>query len=155
MEVRFREPVTISSNSTNMWIKLKPTSSPFRRSTPKPQFKSRRRWLRNLSLIELNQTISTFSFLIPISTPVLLCAKTLKCLTQQTSQSRVVIASCALPATSSLIQTKRTSFTCSVHLKAGCSGAYKNSRDCQTLSQQGEALAKWMSEREKKKSSTL
>ncbi|WP_140128376.1 endonuclease/exonuclease/phosphatase family protein, partial [Vibrio parahaemolyticus] len=39
----------------------------------------------------------------------------------------------------------------SVHLKAGCSGAYKNSRDCQTLSQQGEALAKWMSEREKKK----
>ncbi|TOE79683.1 hydrolase, partial [Vibrio parahaemolyticus] len=32
----------------------------------------------------------------------------------------------------------------SVHLKAGCSGAYKNSRDCQTLSQQGEALAKWM-----------
>lgn len=37
----------------------------------------------------------------------------------------------------------------SVHLKAGCSGAYKNSRECKTLKQQGEALAKWITAREK------
>ncbi|UYI49708.1 endonuclease/exonuclease/phosphatase family protein [Vibrio natriegens] len=37
----------------------------------------------------------------------------------------------------------------SVHLKAGCSGAYKNSRECKTLKQQGEALAKWIAAREK------
>ncbi|GEM76385.1 endonuclease/exonuclease/phosphatase family protein [Vibrio sagamiensis] len=39
----------------------------------------------------------------------------------------------------------------SVHLKAGCSGAYKNSRDCKILKQQGQALAKWMKERASKK----
>ncbi|MDV6250128.1 endonuclease/exonuclease/phosphatase family protein [Vibrio sp. EA2] len=37
----------------------------------------------------------------------------------------------------------------SVHLKAGCSGAYKNSRECKTLKQQGEALAHWIKAREK------
>ncbi|MBR9874206.1 MAG: endonuclease/exonuclease/phosphatase family protein [Vibrionaceae bacterium] len=37
----------------------------------------------------------------------------------------------------------------SVHLKAGCSGAYKNNRECKTLKQQGEALAKWIKVREK------
>ncbi|MBR9788602.1 MAG: endonuclease/exonuclease/phosphatase family protein [Vibrionaceae bacterium] len=37
----------------------------------------------------------------------------------------------------------------SVHLKAGCSGAYKNSRECKTLKQQGEALGKWIKAREK------
>ncbi len=37
----------------------------------------------------------------------------------------------------------------SVHLKAGCSGAYKSSRECKTLKQQGEELSKWMQAREK------
>ncbi|WP_319534096.1 endonuclease/exonuclease/phosphatase family protein [uncultured Vibrio sp.] len=37
----------------------------------------------------------------------------------------------------------------SVHLKAGCSGAYKNSRECNTLKQQGKALSKWIVAREK------
>ncbi|RIZ55121.1 endonuclease/exonuclease/phosphatase family protein [Vibrio sp. PID23_8] len=38
----------------------------------------------------------------------------------------------------------------SVHLKAGCSGAYRNNRDCKIVKQQGQALAKWMKERETK-----
>ncbi|WP_417877262.1 endonuclease/exonuclease/phosphatase family protein [Vibrio sp.] len=37
----------------------------------------------------------------------------------------------------------------SVHLKAGCSGAYKSSRECKTLKQQGEALSRWIKAREK------
>ena len=36
----------------------------------------------------------------------------------------------------------------SVHLKARCSGAYKNSRDCKILKSQGKALNQWISERE-------
>ncbi|MGR5351257.1 endonuclease/exonuclease/phosphatase family protein [Vibrio sp. DNB22_19_2] len=38
----------------------------------------------------------------------------------------------------------------SVHLKAGCSGAYRNNRDCKIVKQQGQALAKWMKERKTK-----
>ncbi|WP_098413959.1 endonuclease/exonuclease/phosphatase family protein [Vibrio sp. ES.051] len=37
----------------------------------------------------------------------------------------------------------------SVHLKAGCRAAYRNNQSCQILSQQGEALRKWMGKREK------
>ncbi|WP_159736923.1 endonuclease/exonuclease/phosphatase family protein [Vibrio atypicus] len=36
----------------------------------------------------------------------------------------------------------------SVHLKARCSGAYNNSRDCQTLKRQGEKINQWIIERE-------
>ncbi len=36
----------------------------------------------------------------------------------------------------------------SVHLKAGCSGSYRNNRDCQIVKQQGPALSKWRRERE-------
>ncbi|MEF1337614.1 endonuclease/exonuclease/phosphatase family protein [Vibrio rotiferianus] len=36
----------------------------------------------------------------------------------------------------------------SVHLKAGCSGAYRNNRDCKIVKQQGQALAKWIKARE-------
>lgn len=36
----------------------------------------------------------------------------------------------------------------SVHLKAGCSGAYRNSKDCKTLKQQGVALNQWIAQRE-------
>ncbi|OAJ95853.1 endonuclease/exonuclease/phosphatase family protein [Vibrio bivalvicida] len=36
----------------------------------------------------------------------------------------------------------------SVHLKARCSGAYRNSRDCKTLKQQGKTLNHWIKERE-------
>ncbi len=39
----------------------------------------------------------------------------------------------------------------SVHLKAGCSGAYRNNRDCQIVKEQGRALSKWIKERESKK----
>ncbi|MGR5236037.1 endonuclease/exonuclease/phosphatase family protein [Vibrio alfacsensis] len=38
----------------------------------------------------------------------------------------------------------------SVHLKAGCSGAYRNNRDCKIVKQQGQALSKWMKAREAK-----
>ncbi|CAM3036332.1 endonuclease/exonuclease/phosphatase family protein [Vibrio mytili] len=44
--------------------------------------------------------------------------------------------------------TKNETHLLSVHLKAGCSGAYKNSRECKTLTKQGQALAKWMNARE-------
>ena len=37
----------------------------------------------------------------------------------------------------------------SVHLKARCSGAYKNSRDCKILQSQGKALNQWITERER------
>ena len=37
----------------------------------------------------------------------------------------------------------------SVHLKAGCSGAFQNNRECKILKQQGQALAKWIQTREK------
>lgn len=36
----------------------------------------------------------------------------------------------------------------SVHLKALCSGAYRNSRDCKTLKEQGKNLNLWIKERE-------
>lgn len=36
----------------------------------------------------------------------------------------------------------------SVHLKAGCSGAYRDNRDCRLLYTQGESLNAWISERE-------
>ncbi|MDN3685881.1 hypothetical protein QW180_29450 [Vibrio sinaloensis] len=36
----------------------------------------------------------------------------------------------------------------SVHLKARCSGAYKNNRDCRILKQQGERLNQWINEKE-------
>ncbi|WP_428775757.1 endonuclease/exonuclease/phosphatase family protein [Vibrio sp.] len=36
----------------------------------------------------------------------------------------------------------------SVHLKAGCSGAYKNSRHCRTLKGQAQRVNQWLSERE-------
>ncbi len=36
----------------------------------------------------------------------------------------------------------------SVHLKAGCSGAYRNNRDCEIVKQQGQALATWIKKRE-------
>ncbi len=39
----------------------------------------------------------------------------------------------------------------SVHLKAGCSGAYRNNRDCEIVKQQGQALSKWIKDRESKK----
>ncbi len=39
----------------------------------------------------------------------------------------------------------------SVHLKAGCSGAYRNNRDCEIVKQQGHALSKWIKEREANK----
>ncbi|RSD29679.1 endonuclease/exonuclease/phosphatase family protein [Vibrio pectenicida] len=39
----------------------------------------------------------------------------------------------------------------SVHLKARCSGAYNNNRDCQILESQGKALNQWILEREKAK----
>ena len=39
----------------------------------------------------------------------------------------------------------------SVHLKAGCSGAYRNNRDCNIVKQQGQALAKWIKAREDNK----
>ncbi|MCR9323259.1 endonuclease/exonuclease/phosphatase family protein [Vibrio alginolyticus] len=39
----------------------------------------------------------------------------------------------------------------SVHLKAGCSGAYRNNRDCKIVKQQGQALAKWIMAREDNK----
>ncbi len=39
----------------------------------------------------------------------------------------------------------------SVHLKAGCSGAYRNNRDCKIVKQQGQALAKWIKAREDNK----
>uniref|UniRef100_UPI00015F0D4E endonuclease/exonuclease/phosphatase family protein n=1 Tax=Vibrio sp. AND4 TaxID=314289 RepID=UPI00015F0D4E len=39
----------------------------------------------------------------------------------------------------------------SVHLKAGCSGTYRNNRDCKIVKQQGQALAKWMKAREDNK----
>lgn len=39
----------------------------------------------------------------------------------------------------------------SIHLKAGCSGAYRNNRDCQIVKQQGQALSKWIKEREANK----
>ncbi len=38
----------------------------------------------------------------------------------------------------------------SVHLKAGCSGAYRNNRDCEIVKQQGQALSKWIKDRESK-----
>lgn len=38
----------------------------------------------------------------------------------------------------------------SVHLKARCSGAYRNNRDCKTLKQQGEVLNRWIRSREAK-----
>ncbi|WP_114786231.1 endonuclease/exonuclease/phosphatase family protein [Vibrio tetraodonis] len=37
----------------------------------------------------------------------------------------------------------------SLHLKARCSGAYKNSKDCQVLMSQGKALNQWILDREK------
>ncbi len=39
----------------------------------------------------------------------------------------------------------------SVHLKARCHGAYKNNRHCRTLKEQGQALNRWMVERENNK----
>ncbi len=39
----------------------------------------------------------------------------------------------------------------SVHLKAGCSGAYRNNRNCEIVKQQGQALSKWIKEREANK----
>ncbi|WP_182009245.1 endonuclease/exonuclease/phosphatase family protein [Vibrio sp. B1FLJ16] len=39
----------------------------------------------------------------------------------------------------------------SIHLKAGCSGAYRNNRDCQIVKQQGQVLSKWIKEREANK----
>ncbi len=38
----------------------------------------------------------------------------------------------------------------SIHLKAGCSGAYRNNRDCEIVKQQGQALSKWIKDRESK-----
>lgn len=38
-----------------------------------------------------------------------------------------------------------------VHLKAGCSGAFKATEACQTLKRQGKQLAKWIKEREAQK----
>ncbi|MGL6312446.1 endonuclease/exonuclease/phosphatase family protein [Vibrio sp. WXL103] len=37
----------------------------------------------------------------------------------------------------------------SVHLKAGCSGAFRDNSNCQQLKQQGQVLADWIAEREK------
>ncbi|CAH6858687.1 Metal-dependent hydrolase [Vibrio chagasii] len=37
----------------------------------------------------------------------------------------------------------------SVHLKAGCSGAYKSSRDCSRLKEQAQQLNKWIKQRER------
>lgn len=36
----------------------------------------------------------------------------------------------------------------SAHLKAGCSGAYRNNKDCKTLKQQGAVLNQWIEQRE-------
>ncbi len=38
----------------------------------------------------------------------------------------------------------------SIHLKAGCSGAYKNNKDCRTLKAQGKKLNNWIKARESK-----
>ncbi|PTO84711.1 endonuclease/exonuclease/phosphatase family protein [Vibrio splendidus] len=38
----------------------------------------------------------------------------------------------------------------SVHLKAGCSGAYKSNRDCSRLKDQAQQLNKWIQQRERK-----
>ncbi|MEZ9503866.1 endonuclease/exonuclease/phosphatase family protein [Vibrio sp. 10N.286.51.B11] len=37
----------------------------------------------------------------------------------------------------------------SVHLKAGCSGAYKSNRDCSRLKEQAQQLNKWIKQRER------
>ncbi|MGF1756344.1 endonuclease/exonuclease/phosphatase family protein, partial [Vibrio makurazakiensis] len=36
-----------------------------------------------------------------------------------------------------------------VHLKAGCSGRYKNSNNCKVLKEQGENIKKWIDDRER------
>lgn len=41
----------------------------------------------------------------------------------------------------------------SLHLKARCSGAYRNNRHCKTLKAQGASINRWLSEREKNKQS--
>jgi len=42
-----------------------------------------------------------------------------------------------------------------VHLKARCSGAYRNTRDCKILKQQGKALNLWLQERERNNDSYI
>lgn len=42
-----------------------------------------------------------------------------------------------------------------VHLKAGCSGGYKNNPSCQTLKREAQALARWIEQREKNQQSYL
>lgn len=40
-----------------------------------------------------------------------------------------------------------------VHLKAGCSGAYRNNRNCNTLKSQGKSLQSWIQDRERQSQS--
>lgn len=52
-------------------------------------------------------------------------------------------------------KTKQPIHVLSVHLKAGCSSAYHNTRECQTLKAQGKKLNQWLQQREQAKEAYL